>query len=94
MPVKVVDPAGERAARVRRILGRALRQAIETHGSDLAGFALVSWDMRGECSSSMMTAHGMVGQSLAPAFVHDALNRHVAVDIACRTSVTDILGDA
>jgi hypothetical protein len=70
------------AAHHRRILGRCVRSALQEHGTKLAGFALVSWDMRGAVVSSFLADSGPVARSLMPTFVHDALNRHLAVSMA------------
>jgi hypothetical protein len=64
---------------VRRILGACIRSNLETHGEDLAGFAIVSWDMRGTSHSSYFTENGPFSRSMLPAYVADALNRHLAV---------------
>lgn len=85
MTVEEVDPSNERARQVRRILGAALKQAFEFFGDDLAGFALVTWDMRGGAHSGYLTEYGMVGESLMPAYVHDSLNRHLSVVLVERT---------
>lgn len=82
MSVEAVDPGRDRATRIRRILGRVLRDHLEGHGPDIAGFALVSWDMRGNARTGFMTEVGPVGDSLMPCFVKDALQRHLAVKLA------------
>lgn len=81
-----VDPGRARTKRIRRIFGQCLRAALEQHGDNLAGFAIVAWDMRGSVHSSYATDVGPIGESLMPAVAHDALNRHVAVAISQRSS--------
>lgn len=81
-------------ARRRRIMGRALRAALDTHGSELAGFALVSWDRRGGAHTTYLAQDGMVSESLMPTLVHDALNRHVAVVLAEREASRPLDDDA
>lgn len=76
-----VDLVGERQQRVRRILGRCVRDALEGWDGDIGGFALITWDMRGEARTAVFDDLGPIGRSLVPAFVHDALNRHLAVAI-------------
>lgn len=93
MAVEEVDFEWERAKEVRRILGKCLGNAFETHGKDLAGFAIVTWDMRGNCHSSYSADTGMVGESLIPILAHDALNRHLAVAIAGRARPEEVKGD-
>lgn len=88
-----VDLAGDRAQNLRRILGRTVRNHIETQGDDLSGFALVTWDARGNTAVGYYTDTGPVGDSLMPAFVHDALNRAVAVVTAEETQSSRVDGD-
>lgn len=85
-----IAPATERARRIKKILGRVLRLHMDFHGADFAGFAIVTWDMTGGAHSGYFTEHGMVSESLMPAYVHDALNRHLAVVLAERTQ-SDII---
>lgn len=81
MSVHEIDPKAENARLVRVALGRSIKMHLAEMGDGLAGFAIVSWDNRGECTSSYL-ADGPIGRCLVPAFVHDALNRQVAVGIA------------
>lgn len=74
----VIAPAAERARQVRRDLGADLRTHFREHRDTLAAYALVTWDNRGVSVSSVRTVDGPVGISMAPVFVHDALNRLVA----------------
>ena len=95
MLVTEIDPATDRAGKVRRILGQAVKRALDQHGDGLAGFALVSWDMLGDANSAYFTEFGMVGEGLMPTYVHDALNRHLAAVIVERSQtyrVTDPAG--
>lgn len=78
----LIAPAKDRARDVRRSLGRALRACFRDHGDNLAGFAIVTWDMRGEVASALRSDVGPIGRSMVPMFAHDALNRHVAVLIS------------
>lgn len=87
-----IDPGADRAQRVRRIIGRVLKKHFADHGSEIAGFALVSWDMRGEATSGYFTEVGPVGESLMPSFVKDALQRHLAVVLVERTGSDRISG--
>lgn len=83
MPAKLyeVTVGAERVKRVRRIMGRSLKRSIDGMGDDLAGFAMVVWDMRGGATTTYLAHDGMVGRSLMPAYVHDALQRHVTCDV-------------
>lgn len=75
----------DRARQLRRMLVACLRRNFVDFGDDLAGFALVTWDARGDAHSSYFADDGPVGESLVPVFTADALNRHIAVALAERT---------
>lgn len=82
-----INPRRERQGRLRRILGRSVRSALS---GEVAGFALVTWDSRGDAHTSYCTDSGPVGHRLMPAFVHDALNQHVSVTLAQEQRTTRI----
>lgn len=67
-----------RAREIRRTVGRALRAHFEDSGDNLAGFVVVTWDMRGVATSTLLANDGPIGTSMVPMFAHDALNRHIA----------------
>ena len=92
MSVTEVRPDRDRARRVLKSALLGIRRMREVQGDDLAGYALVHWDARGECGSTLL-AGGMVGEALVPSYVGAALNRHVAVLIAERTGSTTLPGD-
>lgn len=77
-----IDPANDRARHVRRELLALLNRWRRLYGEGIAGYAIAVWDGRGEVATAHYTDEGPVGRCLMPAFVHDALNRHVAVEIA------------
>lgn len=77
--LREINPRADRQKRLRRILGRSVRSALS---GEVAGFALVTWDTRGDAHSVYCTDSGPVGHRLMPAFVHDALNQHVAVSLS------------
>jgi hypothetical protein len=58
------------------------RRASEQHGDYLSGFALVTWDRSGQMESAYMAGHGPHGWASIPGQVRDALNRHMAVELA------------
>lgn len=76
-----IDPASERADAIASIMNEAVALVLSEFGIDLAGFALVAWDMQGEVKSVYMAQHGVVGRCIMPAHVHDALQRHVTVEL-------------
>lgn len=92
MSVVEIRPGRDQSREVAASVIRAARRLREVHGDNLAGYALVHWDARGECGS-VVRAGGMVGEALIPSYVGAALNRHVAVLIAERTTSTDLPGD-
>lgn len=91
--LREVTPNKVRARKTRLIMGRTLRHHLSAFGDDVAGFALVTWDMRGGAQSAFLTVNGMVSASLMPSFVHDVLNRHVAVDLAQREEINLVTPD-
>lgn len=72
-------------------LARALRDLADmvVAGRYVAG-AFVVWDMRGAARTVYSAEIGPFAHSMVPAFVHDALNRHLAVVIAQETMVEPI----
>jgi hypothetical protein len=81
MTIHAISPKSERTRSVRKILIRCLRHQLQGHGGNLAGFALVTWDMCANAETAFLTG-GHVSRSLVPAFTSDALNRHIAVELA------------
>jgi hypothetical protein len=88
-----IKPASDRAKNVRLIFGRCVRSALACMGVDIAGFALVVWDMRGEVRTAYLTEYGLVGRSLMPTYVHDALQRHVTKDVIEECTSEQVTGD-
>ena len=83
--------AGQRhdeAREIREALFGQCRSILEQLGDDVSGFALVVWDRRGELRSSYDTGHGPLRPALVPTLAGDALNRHVALDMAMPTDET------
>jgi hypothetical protein len=79
----VSDGAKKREAKeVRELLFARCRAAIDQMGDDIAGFALVVWDQRGDMRTAYDAERGPISFALVPTLVSDALNRHVAVKIA------------
>ncbi|MBP2301540.1 hypothetical protein [Azospirillum picis] len=86
-------PASDRAERIVRQIGEQAEAAHSEFGSDLAGYALVAWDMRGGARTVIDCREGAVALALVPAFAHDALNRHVTVAFQ-QSAVSEGLDDA
>jgi hypothetical protein len=87
-------PDRDSVARRKRMLVQALRDSFKSHGDDFAGFAMVAWDVRGNADSAFYADTGPIGESIVPMFVHDVLNRHVAVKTAARGETYPLTGDA
>lgn len=92
--VKLQNDKERRSRQVAKILRGTVRTVIAGDvPADLAGFALVAWNGRGEAVSAHYTDTGPVSSGLMPAYVHDALNRMIALELAQSTSVHDVTGD-
>jgi hypothetical protein len=81
------------AKRVHNQLNEAVQNARDDQGDSMRGFALITWDNRGGCHTAISTESGPVDVCLVPVYVHDALNRHVAIVINQSSSCEDINGD-
>jgi len=77
--IREIRPAQDATRRLLDVLGE-LGEKISDEGY-IAG-AFVVWGPRGEVHTVYDTRSGPVSKCLMPTFVHDALNRHVAVAIA------------
>ncbi len=86
------DPRSVWQKKLRRIFGQCIKSAV-ANATGFAGFALVTWDERGECRTSYYADTGPISAHLMPSYVADALNRHVAVDIAQRTASNLVTGE-
>ena len=76
--LREVRPDEDIAKERRQAIGRAVTNAIRAHKGKMAGFALVTWDGRGEPGASYLCG-GPISSRLMPAFVHDELNRAVTI---------------
>jgi hypothetical protein len=94
MTVREFRPDLSDLAQRRRILVAAVRDSFRSHGEDFAGFALVTWDARGNADSAFYADTGPVAESMVPLFAHDVLNRHVAVKAAAAQTVYPLTGGA
>lgn len=70
------------AKATRHSLFERCRAACDQVGDDIAGFAVIVWDKRGDLRSAYDATRGPIGPALVPTLVSDALNRHVAVKLA------------
>jgi hypothetical protein len=85
-PAPIVEVINDRrvadAKSVRGSLFQRCRAACDQVGDEIAGFALVVWDSRGDMRTAYDAARGPIGPALVPTLVSDALNRHLAVKLA------------
>lgn len=90
--IRLVQARNERKAaearNVRENMFAGARAAAADHGDDIAGFALVSWRRDGGMHTSIFTGYGPVADSMVPMQVHDALQRHLTIEIAERAAIT------
>src|SRR5258707_739471 len=66
----------------RRALFDQCRLILAQVGDDVSGFALVVWGRDGELRSGYDTGYGPLRPAIIPTLAGDALNRHVALDMA------------
>lgn len=67
---------------VRQSMYEACRSISIDLGDDIAGFAIVVWGSDGELRSAYDPGRGPIKAALIPTLAGDALNRHVALDMA------------
>lgn len=73
----------ERDAELARLdLLEKCEAAVDAVGNDVAGFALIVWNSKGEMRTVYDASKGPIGPALLPTLASDALNRHVAVMLA------------
>jgi hypothetical protein len=76
-----IKPKKEKSERLRALIRGSIKAAIDGLGDKISGYALMVWDGRGKIYSSISTEHGPISQELLPTFIHDALNRHVSLNL-------------
>lgn len=90
MTVHKINPGADRPRDVARILLRAVLSNLEGQGDSLSGYALVTWDGRGEAQTSFQTAVGPIGRTMVATYVENALVQHVASAIAQEATIERI----
>jgi hypothetical protein len=85
-PLSLITVANVRrrdeARQFRARLFAQCRKIIDELGEDASGFAMVVWDRSGELRSAYDTGQGPLRPGIIPTLAGDALNRHVALDMA------------
>lgn len=77
MIIREIRPDLEKQKALRRSARRDLTRHFNENGSDLQGYAMISWNSRGIAVSNFYTETGPVSLSLLSCYVHDVLNRHI-----------------
>jgi hypothetical protein len=77
------------AKRLRSHLYEDCRALVDGLGGDVSGYAIVAWTSEGELRSVYHTGRGLIRPAIIPVLVHDALNRHVAQDIAAPSHLVE-----
>jgi hypothetical protein len=72
----------DEARQFRARLFAQCRKIVDELGDDASGFAMVVWDRCGELRSAYDTGQGPLRPAIIPTLAGDALNRHVALDMA------------
>ena len=75
-------PARQRADKVSSLLHEAVQEAVEYHGTGLAGFVLLTWDMRGVNETAIHVEAGDLVRDRLPMYVHDAVLTRIAIETA------------
>lgn len=88
-----ISPQADRVEELKARLTAQIAAAIATHGPDFAGYALVTWDMRGGARTSYDTQAGPVSHTLMPVFAQDALSRHVTIELSRQLALDEAEGD-
>jgi hypothetical protein len=91
-PVVLADVSLDRKVAAARALRADLyarcRSILAELGDEVSGFALVVWDREGELRSAYDTGYGPLRPAIIPTLASDALNRHVALDMATPDRIT------
>jgi hypothetical protein len=66
----------------RRAFFQACRHLADELGDDLVGFAVIACNRAGEIRTACESSQGPVSAGLVPTLAGDALNRHIALDMA------------
>lgn len=91
--IREIAPKRDRSLKARKTLGRAVADHIREWGDEFAGFAIVTWNNRGETQTSYLTASGPVSRNFMPILVKDALDRHVTIKMGEETQTEEIFPD-
>jgi hypothetical protein len=91
--IREIDIVGDRSERLREILAKSTEMAHEKLGADLAGFALVTWGMRGEVHTAYCADVGPVAPSFVPFFAMQCLQTHRAVVVSHETASERVTPD-
>lgn len=76
-----ITPQKDRAEDIEKIIKGSVKKALEEHGHEVAGFGLVVWNAGGRCTTAYYAGSGLVCNGLVPSLVHDALQRHITLNM-------------
>jgi hypothetical protein len=62
---------------------------ISSDLQNITGYAIVAWNDGGEIRSAIYSGGGPIGLGMIPTLAHDALNRHVALEMAPPSKLRD-----
>lgn len=71
--IRRINPRRDRAQFVARSLRTASKSLISEFGDNLAGFAIVSWDMCGNSGAAYSAKEGPVSDALVPDYARTQL---------------------
>ncbi len=71
--IKAINPRRARAKFVVRQLRESSKEVISAFGDNIAGFALVSWDMCGDGGAVYCSKDGPIGDALVPDYARTML---------------------
>jgi hypothetical protein len=90
--IALASVAADRQTAEARLLRADLfarcRSILAELGDEVSGFALVVWTREGDLRSAYDTGYGPLRPALIPTLAGDALNRHVALDMASPERIT------
>lgn len=89
--VRLVQIRNERRAaearHTRRFLFQTARNAVSSYGDEISGYAVVVWNRKGEMHTGIYEGHGPIACGRIPREVGDALQNHIAAEMAQASKV-------
>jgi hypothetical protein len=79
----------EAARKMRLQMFASCREILAELSGEITGYAIVAWSPDGDLRSIYEIHGGPIGAALMPTLVADALNRHIAAEMAKPVPVKD-----